>query len=314
MKYVKLGIIISLILLTGCNNNTNKENIKSENFFKEELKEVYLLYEKDKDVPDVINEELVKNSIDTFLKNIEYSKFEIEYGETVQGIVRDNDERVAALKIPVKLSFEADEANIKCFLNNIIDFENRVIIGDIFVNPIEEKYKVSATFSFCGALNESDINDKKDEIKLNIQEIEGNKIESNKIILRDSDFIMVLRPYNSDSAKISLGMRDDISGESYAFYNVNSNVSIDMSINIENNEYYCEYSDFDGKKIKNKFIPKSSEILIDVLSCDKSSNQDFVAVNFGIVNNTEKKVNVKVFDDEKDRVNIKCTGNVEVID
>ena len=303
MKFIKIISIISLILLTACNDVTY-EKISTDEIFKDELKKVYSLYEEKKNIPESITEDDVKIILGSVNKDIVYYDMKVNYGELTQGLIRNNNERITVVKIPVELSLKADEDNIKLFLNRIIGLENRIIIGDVLVEKENEYYKVECNISFCGKAEGSVSEQKKSNQMLNIEEIAGEKID-NKIVLRDNDLLMTLRPYTSDSAALSLGVTEDESGESYVFYDVNEKIDVEIKILFENNKYYFEYYDINNQKIKSEFKPKSEKILIDILSCSKKSDKDLVGANVKIINDTNKEADVKIFDDNNNRVLLK---------
>ena len=303
MKFIKIISIISLILLTACNDVTY-EKISTDEIFKDELKKVYSLYEEKKNIPESITEDDVKIILGSVNKDIVYYDMKVNYGELTQGLIRNNNERITVVKIPVELSLKADEDNIKLFLNRIIGLENRIIIGDVLVEKENEYYKVECNISFCGKAEGSVSEQKKSNQMLNIEEIAGEKID-NKIVLRDNDLLMTLRPYTSDSAALSLGVTEDESGESYVFYDVNEKIDVEIKILFENNKYYFECYDINNQKIKSEFKPKSEKILIDILSCSKKSDKDLVGANVKIINDTNKEADVKIFDDNNNRVLLK---------
>ena len=309
-KYVK--IIGVMILLASC-NNSEKINIEPERLFKAELKNVYSAYETtDKILIDNISNEKIKRIIDRVLENIEYSDLEIICADVDEGVVRNDGQRVMVLKLPTQIKLKANEKNIKEILNKVVKLDEKIVVDDISIIKSENVYELNCIISFCGKLNEK--TEKNESPKITLEEVSGNKSETNRIILRNSNLLMILRPYNSDSATLTLGLTDDKSGNSYVYYDINKKVNLGIDFYKENNKYYCEYKNIDGNMLKSEINIKDDKIMFDVLSCANTASEDLLKVELKLVNKTDKVVDVKIFDDVNDRVSIIKNGNVEVSD
>jgi len=313
MKYIKIFIFVGLILLTACGQVESNKVINGEEIFKKELNEIYSLYEEDKKALDTINAEVVTEIVDQINNDVVSSELKVEVGNIEQGLVRDGLQRVNGVKIPVKIGFEANEENVRKFLNKIIALDTRIIIGDILIDNKNENYILTVTLTFCGVNDSQKEESTEKGTLINVEENIGKTGEIEKIVLRDNDILMILRPYNSDSATVSLGCAGENNADSYIFYDLNKVIDVNMEIFKENNKYYCRYFDVNGESVKVEILPKSDGILFDVLSCEKVEKQDYVGVNLNIANNIDKKISIKIFDDADSRVSYNYTGNVEVI-
>jgi len=310
MKYIKIFFIICMFLLTSC-GEVEEEVVIVDNVFKQELNEIYSLYNEDKKAFDFVSEDVANRIFTKITEKIKYFNFNIECGNKEQGLVRDNHKKIIGEKILTKIYIEADEENIKKFLTNIINLENRIIVDNVEISSENEKYKLSVDITLCGLLADEKLEKTENLGLLNIEEIEGKTSEKEKIVLRDNDLLMILRPYNTDSATISFGI-SELNESAYLFYDVNEKIDLFLEVTNENNKYYCKYYGLGNEAIKSEFVPKSDKIFLDILSCSKDSTKDMVGVNLNIINYCEKKVDVKIFDDTSNRVNCTYSGNVEV--
>ena len=121
-----------------------------------------------------------------------------------------------------------------------------------------------------------------------------NELENSKV---KNDFLMTVRPINSDLPTIVLGKSGDKDKKTYLNNDENSVSNIEMYISGDNGKYYYKYK-VEGKSYPTKFEGNGEEF--------KPNGND---INFEIF--SEKRVNK---DDEKSpRVNVTTDGKVKVI-
>ena len=145
-----------------------------------------------------------------------------------------------------------------------------------------------------------------------------NELENSKV---KNDFLMTVRPINSDLPTIVLGKADDKDKKTYLNNDENSVSNIEMYISGDNGKYYYKYK-VEGKSYPTKFEgngeefkPNGNDINFEIFSEKRVNKDDKSGSNIKIVNSSDKEVNLIINkDDEKSpRVNVTTDGKVKVI-
>ncbi|MDM0466982.1 hypothetical protein QTH11_10980 [Clostridium perfringens] len=145
-----------------------------------------------------------------------------------------------------------------------------------------------------------------------------NELENSKV---KNDFLMTVRPINSDLPTIVLGKADDKDKKTYLNNDENSVSNIEMYISGDNGKYYYKYK-VEGKSYPTKFEgngeefkPNGNDINFEIFSEKRVNNDDKSGANIKVVNSSDKEVNLIINkDDEKSpRVNVTTEGKVKVI-
>ncbi len=305
-----LVCICTGLLLVGCGNKVD-ENKSVNVTFKDELAVVSDISEKK---GRHLVDELLIGDIDKIFEDIfSYAVFEstsVEYGELMQGAGNDgNGGRIFCCKLPVNVRFTGTEDSIKKFVEYFDELESVISFGDFKITPIEdEKYEVLTTISFLGKDAGGNLNNGKNEYTIKKNQVEKDVVEDTT--LRNFDISMILRPSNSDSAAISLGVVNEKDSRVYSDENLRQKVKV--TFGNSGNSYYAEYSIGDEESIKATIKPKD-KILFDILSCSVVESDDSIAVDLSIVNNSNKKVSVFTYEDNNKRINfVDKVGSIEV--
>lgn len=306
----KFFIVFSVaLLLVGCVDSSNKENTNI--IFKEELAKIDEIGEAaQKKLPDEV---LISDVEKVFNEIFEYAIFEdssVEYGEVTQGMGADgNGGRVFCSKLPVNVKFSGTEASIEKFIEFFEGFENVVSFGEFDISTLEGgKYEVNTIITFLSKDSGGTLAEGKKEYTIKKNEIAKKEVEEPGV--RNFDVSMILRPSNSDSSAISLGVKSENNSVVYSDENVKKDVYI--SFNNNGNKYFCEYAIGNNKTEKAEIKP-NGDILVDVLSCEVEELNDNISADLHVSNNSNKKVSFVIYDDYDKRVNIsEKAGNVEV--
>lgn len=303
-----LGLIV--VMLTGCTSNSSKEETIS-NIFKQDMLAVSKIADsKGKRLPDNI---LVEEIEDVFKGIFDLAIFEsssVEYGEIVQGAGSDgNGGKVFCCKLPAYVTFTGTKASVDKFVEYFKNIDIVVSFGEFEIEELSEgMYEVNTTINFLGkAVSDTVMSSGKTAYT-----IKNNKVEvkQEEINLRDFDISMIIRPSNSDSAAVSLGVVND--GDHRIFDSENAKKDINITFGKESNKYYCEYC-INNEEIEKAYINPENNILFDILSCDIVENDDNIKADLHVFNNTSKKVSIAIFDDKDNRVNIvEKVGSIEV--
>ena len=145
-----------------------------------------------------------------------------------------------------------------------------------------------------------------------------NELENSKV---KNDFLMTVRPINSDLPTIVLGKSDDKDKKTYLNNDENSVSNIEMYISGDNGKYYYKYK-VEGRSYPTKFEgngeefkPNGNDINFEIFSEKRVNKDDKSGANIKIVNSSDKEVNLIINkDDEKSpRVNVTTDGKVKVI-
>lgn len=145
-----------------------------------------------------------------------------------------------------------------------------------------------------------------------------NELENSKV---KNDFLMTVRPINSDLPTIVLGKSGDKDKKTYLNNDENSVSNIEMYISGDNGKYYYKYK-VEGKSYPTKFEgngeefkPNGNDINFEIFSEKRVNKDDKSGANIKIVNSSDKEVNLIINkDDEKSpRVNVTTDGKVKVI-
>lgn len=310
MKKGLIGVFV-IFLLVGCGNNSTQEKPKVDVVFREELVAISKIGEEQgRKLPEQLILEEIKETFNGIFSLAIFESHSEEYGEIVQGAGSDgNGGKVFCCKLPVDVNFVGTEASVERFVEYFEEVEDVVSFGDFKVEALEdEKYKVNTIISFLGKDVGESLTSGKREFAIKKNEIDIK--EEEEVSLRNFDVSMIIRPSNSDSVAISLGVINDKDYRVYSDENIIQDIRVTFS-NIGSN-YYCEYSIGDGDPIKVQIKP-NRDILFDILSCDIVELDDKIGAALYISNNSNKKVSVNVYEDKDNRINIiKTVGNIEV--
>ena len=128
--------------------------------------------------------------------------------------------------------------------------------------------------------------------------------------LRDFDVNLTLRPSNSDSSAVMIGVRNS---KNCLYSDENSKHDVKVEFTKQNGKFYAEYSINDGHS-KTEAFSSNGDIKFDILSCKKLLDEDNISVDLTVDNKSGKKVSIIVYNDSDSRVNlVSSSGNVELV-
>lgn len=306
-----LVLILVVFLIVGCGKKPSEE-VSTNTIFKEELETISKIGDaKGKVLLDTLLVENVQGVFDGIFDLAIFESSDIQYGQVIQGAGSDgNGGKVFCCKLPVEVKFVGTKESVKRFVRYFEEIENVVSFGEFEINPLDdEKYEVTTLISFLGKSTEESVTQGKMQYSIQRNEIEVEEEEDT--FLRKFDLSMIIRPSNSDSSAISLGV---VADKDYRVYSdKNQKQDIKVAFYNEGKSYYCEYDIGEEKHGKAKVSPEGN-ILFDILSCELVEMDDHISTDLHIVNNSNKKVSVAIFEDEDKRVNIvEKVGSIEVI-
>lgn len=308
MKKFFLPALVAL-LLVGCSNNTN-EPVNPDTVFKEEIAKVLAIETTShKNLINDISNEMIADIVNDIMSNEYLGSLYASYGAESQGIGSDaNGNKVFCYKLPVEFDLDGGEKEVKEFAHELEEVPVKIAVSRFDVSNKDDKFHVNAVVNFLGDIestsissnSSSPVNFKKNTVEVN---------EDKGISLRDFDVNLTIRPSNSDSSSIALGVKNS----SKCLYS-DDNAKHDIIVNFskQSGKFYAEYSINGGKSITESFS-SSGDIKFDILSCDRVLNDDYITVDLTINNDSGKKVSVVIYDDDN-RVNVVSkSGNVTIV-
>lgn len=117
------------------------------------------------------------------------------------------------------------------------------------------------------------------------------------------DLSMVIKPIQSDSPTVSLGMFNDNSYNSYVYADNNFVENIELQLKQEDDKYFYKYKTHLGSYPENyqfwiEFEPVNEFISMDILSNARTSEDDNSGVSLKVVNTTDKLFYINLHEDD----------------
>ena len=134
------------------------------------------------------------------------------------------------------------------------------------------------------------------------------------------DFVMSVNGSNSDLPSMAMGKENDVTRDTYIYFDKNEKVDVDIEINEENGKYYVKYKTGNSSYPSNynengvEVNPGEGSIKIGVYSSSRLGAEDKVSVNINVTSNTTSKVTeIVVMDEDKSnpRVAVNTSGNAK---
>lgn len=307
MKKIILPALVALVLV-GCNNG-KEEVINPEKLFKEEIALVLDIENvSNKPLISNLNGEIIVDVIDTMMQNDYLKNLYADYGVQSQGIgTNDKGNKVFCYKFPVDLTLDGGEKEVKELVEELRNIPYKINVSSFDIKNKDGSFHTTAKVNFLGDLESASVSGNS-SVNLKKNNVEVN--EEEEITLRDFDINLTLRPSNSDSSAVAIGVRNS---QNCLYSDENSKHSVNVTFTKQNGKFYAEYS-IDGGRSKMETFTSSGDIKFDILSCKKLLDDDEIAVDLTVDNKSGKKVSVVVYNDSNSRVSmVSSSGNVEFV-
>lgn len=287
-------------------------------------------------------------SIEKNKKSIEKEDFEIKdiiddfnNKEKKNHVINSIDSKRKSIKIEksqINLNYKGNYEELISFIKLIHSYEKNIYIENMTVTKGKDNYLLGTLSLSIYAMPK--INNNMDKLNFNINSKEYGKenifskyeeefLDSSREKLDRSinlgttknDFVMTIKPISSDIPTVVLGSNNSLKGDSYVHGDKNALEDVYLEIKEDDEKYYYRYKTEWEKYPKNydsmvEFQPLSKDINLVILTHKRNSEKDFSGVNFFIKNNSDKKLNIiiKNDDSQRSRVNIvESVGNIQVI-
>lgn len=310
MRKILLLALVALMLV-GCRNvNTTREQESPDKLFKDEIERAINIENvSNKMLMSSLTSDTVVDAVSVMSENKDLSELYVSYGYEEQGIgTDDKGNKIFCYKIPVQFDLDGEEKNIKAFVDELYKIPTKVSVSKFEITNKEEKFHLKAIINFLGDIKSSSVSSKSGPTNYQKNEVEVHEKEN--ITLRDFDVNLTLRPSNSDSSAIVLGLSKNDSG----LYN-DENKTYDVKVNFskDGGKFYVEYG-IDPNDVKKESFTPNGDIKFDILSCNKVLSEDEIGVNLTINNSSGKNVSVIIYNDANKRVKIASkSSNVSVV-
>ncbi|WP_418223159.1 hypothetical protein [Clostridium isatidis] len=244
------------------------------------------------------------------------------------GTNQENSTTTEQLKVAINFSgtYEA----LKSFIASVQNYERKIVIPNISItaqSEVELTGVMNLEFYAVPKIADQDIdyliwslnNIYGKEILFSSGEASGSyasTIEEQSSEQNVNDFVMMLKSPSSELPTVTIGKAKDDSRESY-LYSDNAGIeSVEISFEEvdgntffkykTSNSYYPRNNSAEGKI----FVPKSENIVLEIISENRTGTSDNSGVNLKLINNTSRKVEVIIKNDDisNPRVSITSEG------
>lgn len=233
-------------------------------------------------------------------------------------------------QLKVAINFSGTYEALKSFIASVQNYERKIVIPNISItaqSEIELTGVMNLEFHAVPKIDDQDIdyliwslnNIYGKEILFSSGEASGayaSTIEEQSSEENVNDFVMMLKSPSSELPTVTIGKAKDDSRESY-LYSDNAGIeSVEISFEEvdgntffkykTSNSYYPRNNSAEGKI----FVPKSENIVLEIISENRVGTSDNSGVNLKLINNTSRKVEVIIKNDDisNPRVSITSEG------
>lgn len=144
-------------------------------------------------------------------------------------------------------------------------------------------------------------------------------LEKNKL---KEDFLLSIRPVNSDLPSFMFGKSNDIAKLTYIYSDNNAEEKCELHITSKDNKYYYKYKNsrtsfpLNYNDMGAEFTPAGNNIVLKIFSEARIDLNDKTSVNLNIINDTDKAMQVNIINDDNTNPRVTVTsekGSVQVI-
>ncbi|APC41496.1 hypothetical protein [Clostridium estertheticum] len=260
---------------------------------------------------------------------------------------KTNDSKIiGAYKMEVTLKFNGVYDELINFIAQVEDYDKKIIIKSITLTGAEgSEVSGNITLEFYGVpkLNNND------DFKWNYKKPNGsenpffqspttsptnNEITAkngDKTVAKDentvandnskSDFVLYAKPKTADLHTVTIEKGKDESKLSYIYVDNAGVELVEFYFTQIGTKYFYKYKTSKGTYPKDfskpiEFVPTGKNIALDIFSQKRGLGSDLSGVNINITNDTDKKVDVDILDDDKNKPRVKILkqiGDISVV-
>ncbi|MDB1935314.1 MULTISPECIES: hypothetical protein [Clostridium] len=238
---------------------------------------------------------------------------------------------VTSEQLKVAINFSGSYESLKKFISSVQNYERKIVITNITISSKSQEELtgvMNLEFHAVPKLSDEDM----EYLIWTLNNVYGKDIlfssgaasgayastieeQNNKKDI--NDFVMMLRSSLSELPTVTIGRAKDESRESYIYSDNDKVEEVEMSFDEANGKTYYKYKTAgsyypkDNSSEGKEFTSKSEDIVLEIMSEKRGESSDNSGIKLKVVNNTSKKVEIIVKDDDTSnpRVSVTSEGN-----
>ena len=251
-------------------------------------------------------------------------------GQASQEVAQSSKEATSE-QLKVAINFSGSYEALKKFISSVENYERKVVITNISISSKSQEELagvMNLEFHAVPKLSEEDM----EYLRWTLNNVYGKEIlfsngaasgayastieEQNK--KEDiNDFVMMLKSSLSELPTVTIGRAKDDNRESYIYSDNEKIEEVEISLEEAEGKTYYKYKTSDSYYPKDsssegkEFTAKSEDIVLEILSEKRGETSDHSGIKLKVINNTSKKVEIIVKDDDTSnpRVTVTSEGN-----
>lgn len=234
-------------------------------------------------------------------------------------------------QLKVAINFSGSYEALKKFISSIENYERKIVITNISISSKSQEELagvMNLEFHAVPKLSDEDM----EYLNWTLNNVYGKEIlfsngaasgaysstiEEQNTEEDINDFVMMVKSSLSELPTVTIGKAKDDTRESYIYSDNDKIENVEISLEEvsgkiyykykTSNSYYPKDNSIEGKE----FTPKSENIVLEIISEKRTEATDNSGIKLKVVNNTSKKVEIIVKDDDNSnpRVTVTSEGN-----
>lgn len=234
-------------------------------------------------------------------------------------------------QLKVAINFSGSYESLKKFISSVQNYERKIVITNITISSKSQEELtgvMNLEFHAVPKLSDEDM----EYLIWTLNNVYGKEIlfssgaasgayastieeQSNKEDI--NDFVMMLKSSLSELPTVTIGRAKDESRESYIYSDNDKVEEVEIIFDEAEGKTYYKYKTGDSYYPKDnslegkEFTSKSDDIVFEIMSEKRGESSDNSGIKLKVVNNTSKKVEIIVKDDDTSnpRVSVTSEGN-----
>lgn len=237
-------------------------------------------------------------------------------------------EKATSEQLKVAINFSGSYENLKKFIKSIEDYERKIVITNINISAkSQEELTGVLSLEFHGVPKLAGEDEEYLEWTLNnvygkdvlfssgsASGAYANTIEEQSTEKDSNDFVMMLKSSLSELPTLTLGKANDDLTESYIYADNEKIEDVEITFEEADGKTYFKYKTSssyypkENTSVGKEFTPKTSDIVLEILSEERSGTSDNSGINLTVINNTSKKVEIIIKNDDSSNPRVSVTS------
>lgn len=237
-------------------------------------------------------------------------------------------EKATSEQLKVAINFSGSYENLKSFIKSIEDYERKIVITNINISAkSQEELTGVLSLEFHGVPKLA--GEDEEYLKWTLNNVYGkdvlfssgsasgayaNTIEEQSTEKDSNDFVMMLKSSLSELPTVTLGKAKDDLTESYIYSDNEKIEDVEITFEEADGKTYFKYKTSssyypkENTSVGKEFTPKTSDIVLEILSEKRSGTSDNSGINLSVINNTSKKVEIIIKNDDTSNPRVSVTS------